>query len=88
MGHHWTIGQPDTQEASRRKTTLEKVTIFTDAQAAISLMASDEPDTGQQYSLQAWKYIATLCKARIGIVIEIRWCPAHKRVAGNEKADE
>ena len=35
--------------ASRRNTTPERVTIFTDAQAAIRRMASDEPGPGQQY---------------------------------------
>jgi len=29
-----------------------------------------------------------LRRARPGIVIEIRWCPAHKGAAGNEKADQ
>jgi len=76
------------EEASRRNTTPERVTIFTDAKAAIRRMASDEPGPGQQYALQARKHIATLRRARPGIVIEIRWCPAHKGVAGNEKADE
>jgi len=65
-----------------------QVTTFPDAQAAIRLMASDEPGPGQQYALQARKHITTLRRARPGITIEIRWCPAHKRIAGNEKADE
>jgi len=65
------------EEASRRNTTPERVTIFTDAQSAIGRMASDEPGPGQQYALQARKHIATLRRARPGIVIEIRWCPAH-----------
>ena len=68
--------------------TPERVTIFTDAQAAIRRMASYEPGPGQQYALQARKHIAALRKARPGITIEIWWCPAHKGIAGNEKADE
>jgi len=74
--------------AAQRSTTPERVTIFSDAQAAIQRMASDEPGPGQQYALQARKHITTLRRARKDIVIEIRWCPAHKGVAGNEKADE
>ena len=51
------------ESASRRNTTPERVTIFTDAQAAIRRMASDEPGPGQQYALQARKYIAALRRA-------------------------
>jgi len=71
--------------AQRRPTTPERVTIFTDAQAAIRRMASDEPGPGQQYALQARKHIAALRRAKPGIIIEIRWCPVHKGVTGNEK---
>jgi len=76
------------EEAARRNTPPERITIFSDAQAAIRRMASDEPGPGQKYALQARKHIATLRKARPDIIIEIRWCPAHKGVAGNVKADE
>jgi len=62
---------------ARRNTAPERVTIFSDAQAAIR-MASDEPGPGQWYAIQAQKHIATLRRARPGIMIEIRWCPAHK----------
>jgi len=77
------------ESASRSQTTPERVTIFfTDAQAAIRRMASEEPGPGQQYALQAKKDISALRRARPGITIEIRWCPAHKGIAANEKADQ
>jgi len=76
------------ETARRRNTVPERVTIFTDAQAAIRRMASDEPGPGQKYALEARKHIAALRRAAPGIVIEVRWCPAHTGVEGNEKADE
>ena len=76
------------EEASRRNMIPDRVTIFSDAQAAIRRMASDEPGPGQKYAIQARRHIAELRKKRPGIAIEIRWCPAHKGVEGNEKADE
>jgi len=76
------------ESAARRNTAPERVTIFTDAQAAIRRIAPEEPGPGQQYALQARKHIAILRRSMPGIVIEIRWCPAHKGITGNEKAEE
>jgi ribonuclease HI len=73
---------------ARPQTVPERITIFTDAQAAIRRMAPEEPGPGQKYANLARKYIAALRNARPDITIEIRWCPAHKGVPGNEKADE
>jgi ribonuclease HI len=75
------------EEAAKRQTTPERVTIFTDAQAAIRRMVSEDPGPGQMYAIQARRHIAALRRARPGIAIEIR-CPAHKGVPGNKKADE
>jgi len=57
--------------ASQRNEIPERVTIFSNAQAAIRRMASDEPGPGQHYALQAWKHIATLRQSGPGIVIEV-----------------
>jgi len=40
------------------------------------------------YAIQARESIAALWRAMPSIIIEIRRCPAHKGVPGNEKADE
>ena len=75
------------ETAAKRTPAPKHVTIFTDAQAAIKRMASDEPGPGQKYALEARKHIAALRRAEPDITIEIRWCPAHEGVEGNEQAD-
>jgi ribonuclease HI len=76
------------EEAAKRQTVPELVTIFTDAQAAIRRMVSEDPGPGQKYAILARQHIRKLRRGRPDIIIEIRWCPAHKGVPGNEKADE
>jgi len=66
---------------TRRETAPEGVTIFTDAQAAIRRMASEEPDPGQMHALRARKHIEVLRRARLDFAIDIWWCPAHKGVS-------
>ena len=73
-------------QAKRNK--LGRVRIFTDAQAAITRMTHDEPGPGQTYAIQARLAIAILRKQEPVIEIEIRWCPAHKGIPGDEAADE
>ena len=74
--------------AARRQTAPEEVTIFTDSQAAMARIASDEPGPAQQQALRAREWVAKLRQRNRNVKVEIRWCPAHEGVAGNEKADE
>jgi hypothetical protein len=54
--------------------------------AAMKRMALEELGPSQMYAIQTRKH-RDAWRARPGI-IEIRWCPAHKGVPRNEKADE
>jgi len=72
------------ERSKRRK--LGRVRIFTDAQAAITRMTREEPGPGHTYALQARKAIAALREREPSVEIEIRWCPAHKGIPGNEVA--
>ena len=83
----WVTIFTDAQAAIKRMAP-ERLAAFTNAQAAIKRMASEEPGPDQTHALQARKHIAALRRARPDITIEIKSCPAHKGVPGNEKADE
>ena len=76
------------QVAATRNHTLGTVTIFTDAQAAIWKMTSDDPGPGQRYALEARRHIAALRAKEPNVRIEIRWCPSNQGIEGNEIADE
>jgi len=74
--------------AARRRTVPGAVTIYADAQSAMRRIVADEPGPGQKYAILARKWVAALKQARPEVRIEIRWCPAHEGVEGNEIADE
>jgi ribonuclease HI len=74
--------------AARRRTPPAKVTIFTDSQATMARITSEEPGPGQKDAIEARKWVKALQESRPEVEIEIRWCPAHEGIAGNEKADE
>jgi len=76
------------QVAATSSHAIGAVTIFTDAQAAIWRMTSDDPGPGQKYALEARRYIAALHAKEPNAKIEIRWCPSHQGIEGNEVADE
>jgi len=50
-------------------------------------MTHYEPSPGRTYALQARQAIAALRKQEPAVELEIRWCPAHKGILGNEVGD-
>ena len=62
---------------------MERITTSTDAQAAINRTQTLVAGPGQTHAITARRILA-----EIDCPVEVRWCPAHKGVEGNEKADE
>jgi len=72
-------------EICRRK-EVRRVTIFTDSQATLRRIQSDEPGPGQVLALRTMNWESELTDKNIQV--EYRWVPAHKGVEGNEEADQ
>jgi len=68
------------------KKEVTRVTVFTDSQATLRRIQSDEPGPGQVPALQTMNW--TDAQARNNIRVEYRWVPAHTGIEGNEEADQ
>ena len=51
-------------------------------------MASNDAGPGQKDSIIARKHFAKLRAKEPNVKVEIRWCPSHQAIEGNEVADE
>jgi ribonuclease HI len=68
------------------KKEVRKVIFFTDSQATLRRIQSDEPGPGQVLALQTMNWESALLKTIIQE--EYRWVPAHKGVEGKKEADQ
>ncbi len=57
--------------------------IFSDSQAAILRFRSLNPGPGQRHAIRANQYI----KGGEGMKATLKWCPGHKGIEGNKRAD-
>jgi len=62
-----------------------RVRVFTDSQATLKRIQSDEPGPRQVLVLQMMNWADAL--AGKNIQVEYRWVHAHKGIEGNEEAD-
>jgi len=67
------------------KKEVRRVTIFTNSQATLQRIQSDEPGPGQALVLRTLNWESDLTDKNIQV--EYRWVPAHKGVEDNEEAD-
>jgi len=72
------------EKAEKEKFT--RVTVFTDSQATLRRIPSDEPGPRQVLALRMMNWVDAL--ARKNIQVEYRWVPAHKGIEGNEEANQ
>ena len=73
------------QAAQRGTIRNQRVVVFTDSQATLTRIQSDQEGPGQNLTKMLFHWEQRL-EAR-GANIEYRWVPAHKGVPGNERAD-
>lgn len=72
------------REAAPRRT--QKISIFSDSQAAIKELQDSKRNAGQALRIQIYRRVNQL-QARGGKVT-VRWIPSHSGIEGNEQADK
>jgi len=72
-------------DAICEKKEVRRVTFFTDSQATLRRIQSEEPGPGQVLALRTMNWESELTDNNIQV--EYRWVPAHTGVEGNKEAD-
>jgi len=73
-------------DETAEKEKFTRVTVFTDSQATLRGIQSDEPGPGQVLALRMMNW--TDASARNNIKVESRWVPANEGIEGNAEADQ
>ncbi|RHZ51339.1 ribonuclease H family protein [Aspergillus thermomutatus] len=73
--------------AQKHKRPWRKMTIFTDSQAALMEISKFPYATSTAENIVSSFIKAALLLYKLGVRLEVRWVPGHKKVPGNVRAD-
>lgn len=72
---------------AKRKTCINHIFIFADNNAAIRSAFDPKPGPAQLYAIQTHHTLRKFLNCHQDNKVTIAWCPGHKNVKGNERAD-
>jgi ribonuclease HI len=81
------LGAKIASKYGRRRTLTNHIYIFVDNTSAIHTTAKLNPGPGQLYAAKSHQYLAKFLRKSPDNQVTIAWCPGHKNITGNERAD-
>ncbi|KAI4293606.1 hypothetical protein K525DRAFT_214464, partial [Schizophyllum commune Loenen D] len=72
----------------RENPQIRHLHFFADNTAAIGTIFDPRPHAGQRYSRVFHEKICKALDNHEHLTVEIEWCPGHKDIPGNERADQ
>jgi len=70
------------------KNTANHIFLFADNSAAVNLIFDPKPGPGQIYAIKTHHHLTRFLNFHSNNQVTIAWCPGHKNICGNERADK
>jgi ribonuclease HI len=81
------LGAKNASKYGRQRTLTNHIYIFIDNTSAIHSTAKMRPGPGQLYATKTHQYLAKFLRKNPDNQVTVAWCPGHKNIVGNERAD-
>ena len=73
---------------AKRKNTANHIFLFADNSAAVNSIFDPKPGPGQIYAIKTHHHLTRFLDSHPNNQVTIAWCPGHKNIRGNERADK
>jgi ribonuclease HI len=77
-----------TCKLAKRKNNANHIFLFADNTAAMNSIFDPKPGPAQLYAIKTHKHLSKFLDAHPDNQVTIAWCPGHKNIRGNERADK
>jgi ribonuclease HI len=73
---------------AKRQNNINHIFLFADNSSAVNSIFDPKPAPGQIYAIKAHHHLTRFLDSHPKKQVTIAWCPSHKNIRGNERADK